>query len=207
MSEATMAAPFRILRFFTKYQQRNGQTVATDMVEYCGIGKAQSATTVAPISHLSRVRADGDPDNPAWMAAKMRADFVRPAYEAWRKGEEMPIEGTPIGAWPALTPDQAAGLKAAGLRTVEEMANATDTLVNKIPLPNVRGLKTLAEAFLASRDQSKVAADLAQKDREMAELREQLDEMRQIVLAQSRERDEDRPRRGRPPKVSEDVAA
>ena len=199
-------APFR-MEFERKFRMRDGEYVPDDWVHIYQPGMSQRSKTPLRVADILRVRADGDPDNPAWMAAKMRADFVRPAYEAWRKGEEMPIEGTPIGAWPALTPDQAAGLKAAGLRTVEEMANATDTLVNKIPLPNVRGLKTLAEAFLASRDQSKVAADLAQKDREMAELREQLDEMRQIVLAQSRERDEDRPRRGRPPKVSEDVAA
>lgn len=202
-------APFR-MEFERKFRVRGGEYVPDDYVNIYQPGMSQRSKTPLRVADVLRVRPDGDTDNPAYLAAKVRADFVRPAYEAWKSGEEMPVDGTPIGAWPGITPDQAAGLKAAGLRSVEEMANATDTLISKIPLPNVRGLKTLAQAFLASRDQSKVAADLAEKDRRMAEMQERIAEMEAFILEQHREREAaeaDRPRRGRPPKVSEDVAA
>jgi len=207
-----MAAPFRILRFFTKYQQRNGQTVATDMVEYCGIGKAQSATTVAPISHLSRVREDGDPDNPAFRQARERWEVIGPAYEAWKKGQDIPVNGTALAAWAGVTAEQAEVLKSAGLRTVEDVAHATDSIISRVQLPGLRGLQEQARLFLAGRGSAAIAADLAQKDAELAAMRGELEELKALLLADEPDLDADgaerpRRRRGRPPRTPEPAAA
>lgn len=201
-------APFR-MEFERKYRVKDGVTVPDDYVHVYQIGMSQRSKTPLRMADVLRVREDGDPDNPAWLAAKIRRDTILPAYEAWKENKELKVDGTPIGAWPGISPDQAAALQSVGLRSVEEVANVNDSLLSKIPFPNARSLKQLAEAFLGSRDQAKVAADLAEKDRQMAEMREQLEEMRQIVLAQQAAiaSDEDAPkRRGRPPKVEQEAA-
>jgi hypothetical protein len=196
------------MEFERRFHVRNGTPTAYDVVHVYQPGESQRSKTPLRVADVMRVRDDGDPDNPAWLAARVRKDAVLPAYEAWKKGEELPTDGTPIGAWPGITPDQAAGLKAAGLRSIEEVANANDALMSKIPLPNVRGLKELAANFLAGSDRAKVASALADKDREMAEMREQMEEMRQLLLESVRAAEPDLEadgseaprRRGRPPK-------
>lgn len=198
-------APFR-MEFERKFRIKNGQPTAYDVVHLYQPGESQRSKTPLMVSEVMRVREDGDPDNPAWLAARIRRDAVRPAYEAWKKGEELPTDGTPIGAWPGITPDQAAGLKAAGLRSVEEVANANDALMSKIPLPNVRGLKELAANFLAGSDRAKVASALSEKDREIAEMRAELEEMKQLLLADAQQElapdgSEAPRRRGRPPRA------
>ncbi|NBW22697.1 MAG: hypothetical protein EBR82_83605, partial [Caulobacteraceae bacterium] len=78
-----------------------------------------------------------------------------------------------------------------------------------MPLPGSRMIKENAVRFLAARDQSAMAAEMAKRDAEVEDLRSQLEEMRQIVLAQSAKDTDDlepdgseRPkRRGRPPKA------
>jgi hypothetical protein len=203
------------MEFERKFRVRNGAPAAYDVVHLYQPGESQRSKTPLMVSEVLRVREDGDPDNPAWMAARIRKDAVLPAYEAWCKGEELPTDGTPIGAWPGITPDQAAGLKAAGLRSIEEVANANDALMSKIPLPNVRGLKELAANFLAGSDRAKVASALADKDRELAEMREQLEELRQLTIASMRAAEPDLDadgseaprRRGRPPKLHDEAAA
>ena len=207
-------APFR-MEFERKFRVRNGKPAEYDIVHVYQPGESQRSKTPLMVAEVLRVREDGDPDNPAWLAARIRRDAVLPAYEAWKKGEELPTDGTPIGAWPGITPDQAAGLKAAGLRSIEEVANANDALMSKIPLPNVRGLKELAANFLAGSDRAKVAASLADKDRELAEMREQLEELRQLTIASMQAADSDLEadgseaprRRGRPPKIHDEAVA
>ena len=207
-------APFR-MEFERRFRIRDGKPASYDVVHVYQPGESQRSKTPLMVSEVLKVREDGDPDNPAWLAARVRKDAVLPAYEAWKKGEELPTDGTPLGAWPGITPDQAAGLKAAGLRSIEEVANANDALMSKIPLPNVRGLKELAANYLAGSDRAKVASALADKDREIAEMREQLEELRQLTIAsmQAAESDieadgsEAPRRRGRPPKIHDEAAA
>lgn len=48
------------------------------------------------------------------------------AFEAWKKGEELPPEGTPIKTWPPLSPAQRKNILTAGILTVEDLAVAND---------------------------------------------------------------------------------
>lgn len=203
-------APFHVLRFWTTYPVRGGQTVEVDMVEYCGIGRAQSATTIAPVSHLSRVRQDGDPDNPAFRMARDRWAVIGPLYAAWKAGQEVPANGTPLAAWAGVTAEQAEVLRSAGLRTVEDVAAATDSIIGRVPLPGLRGLQDQAKAFLDSRGAADIAAQMAQKDAEMAAMRAEMEELKRLMLEAEPDLEPDgaeRPRRrGRPPRT-EVVAA
>lgn len=208
-----MAAPFRILKFWTKYQKRAGVLIPVDMVEYCAIGMANRSTTVAPVSMLSKIREDVDPDNQAYAMAKGRWEVIKPAYEAWKAGNELPTHGTPLGAWAGITAEQADIIKASGLHTVEDIAEAADSVIQRIALPGMRDIHAQAKVFLSGADKSKLAADMADKDRQLQEMREQLEEMRQIVLSQNQDLQADgseAPRkRGRPPnpRNQDEVAA
>lgn len=206
-----MAVPLRIIRFWQDYIKRNGQLVAVDKVEYCAPGRAQLATTVAVVSQLSRIRDDVDPDNPAHQMARARWDAIAPAYEAWKSGQTLPENGTPLAAWSGITPQQAEVLRSFGLRSVEDIAESSDSVITKVQLPGMRAIWESAKNFLASKDQTAVAEMVGKMKSENDDLRDQLEEMRQMVLEMSGRTTPDADgseapkRRGRPPKVHEDV--
>lgn len=204
----------RILKFWTVYPKRDGVHVEVDMVEYCAPGRAQLATTIAPVKQLARVPETFDEQNIAAKMAHDRWNLIRPAYEAWKAGREIPANGTPLAAWPGVTTEQADVIRSFGLRSVEDVAEAPDSVIGRVQLPGMRNMQEQARAFLAAKDQNKVAEAIAAKDGEINDLKDQLEELRQLVIAQSqaKDADDDEPkRRGRPPKrdspVNEEAAA
>ena len=132
-------------------------------------------------------------DDGGLKAAALRSQWasIEAAYDAWKKGHQIPETGTPIGAWPALSQEQAEALRTVGLSTVESVANATETTLSRPPLPHMRELQRQAKLFLEGRGK----AELEDKIRKLEEQNAAMMEM----LA------EDKPKRGRPAK--EDVEA
>lgn len=175
------ALNLRVLKFWTKYVPRNGETVGIDMVEYCAPGMAQRSTTVARVSDLRKVRETIDPDDVAGQMARDRWSIIGPLYDAWKTNQEIPANGTPLGAWSGITQEQADVMRQYGLRTVEDVADATDSVISRVPLPGARTLQTLAKNFLGSRDQARVAEDMALKDQEIASLKADHEEMMRML--------------------------
>lgn len=208
-------APFRIVKFWTKYVQRGGQTVPVDMVEYCAPGMAQRASTTAPVSMLAKVQPNIDADNIAGQMALTRWRVIEPAYNAWKQGQELPQNGTPLAAWPGITPEQAEVFRQTGLRSVEEIADAGDSLLQRVQLPGTRDIRDNARRFLEAKDQARVADALAAKDEQINALTDQLEELRQMILAREADPSDDLEadgsaaprRRGRPPKVVSEQSA
>lgn len=195
----------RIVKFWTKYPPNGRPPV--DMVEYCAPGMAQKATTVARISDLNRIRHNVDGDDTAGQTALRRWQMIEPAYNAWKQGQALPEHGTPLAAWPGISAEQAEVFRTFGFKTVEDIAGATSSIVAKVQLPGVMEIQANAKRFLASFDQNKVAANLAEKDQQIALLTDQLEELRQMILAKAEDDDDLEPdgssppkRRGRPPK-------
>ena len=197
----------RIVKFWTTYKTVAGQMHPVEMVEYCAPGMATKSTTVARVKDLQRTVPNFDSDNVAAMLAAERWRLIERAYVAWKQGQEIPQDGTPLAAWPGLTSEQAEVFRSFGLRSVEDVAHATTSIIQKVQLPNVMAIQTLAKSFLAAKDQTVVASALAAKDAEVADLKDQLEELRQLILQQQGEPedDDDAPekpkRRGRPPKA------
>lgn len=185
LEDIMAAPPIRVIRFWQDYQKRDGKIVPVDKVEYCAPGRAQLATTVAVVAQLSRIREDVDPDNPAYLMARARWDAIEKAYNAWKSGQEMPADGTPLAAWSGVTQQQADVLRAAGFRAVEELAESSDSVVMKVPLPGMRTIWENAKHFVAAKDQSAVADAMGKMQSENADLAAQLEEMRQMVLEMS----------------------
>lgn len=64
-------------------------------------------------------------------------DKIRASYERWKKGEELPIEGTSIKNWPVATPAEVKRMQQAGIRTVEDLCTANQETLDRIGMGGV----------------------------------------------------------------------
>ena len=212
----------RILKFYTKAKEMisdvayvdkdTGMPVFEDWVLYCPVGQADRLAVPAKIAHIDRVEP-GAVDNPAVQAARALRDYIMPKYEAWKKSEEIPLDGTPLGAATFLREEDCDVLKKAGLRTLEEFAILTDGIRDRIAIPRVRELQAQAKRFVAAKDQNAAAAQLkAQEDKlarqsdELATLKAQMEALLASQAAPPVEAEAKRGR-GRPPKQHEEAEA
>lgn len=195
----------RVIKFWTNYKPgHDGLPHGVDMVMYAPIGRADRLSLVEAVARLGKLHPiEMAQDNPAVAMAHQIWATIKPAYDAWKTGQQLPDVGTPLAAWPGVSPEQADALKIMGIRSVEEFAEAGDGIISAVPFPGARELKIAAQTYLKSADRQAITNDLAKKDAELAVLREQLEEMRQIVLDSHGDAPK---RRGRPPK-SEEAAA
>lgn len=169
----------RPVRFYAEYKtQADGTILERHWVEIARPGSLNMSTTNILIT--PKVIAAED-----W-------DAIEPAYEAWKKGNAAPIHGTPLGAWPGLTPEQVQIFKAVGLQSVEDIAGMTEKVMQMVKLPEVRRYKDEAKAFLEAKDQHAVELKLKQQAEEIAALRAMIEERSEAEPAPKR--------RGRPPK-------
>jgi len=168
----------RPVRFYAEYKTLpTGEVQERHWVELARPGAISMSTTNVLIT--PKVMAAPD-----W-------DAIEPAYEAWKKGQAAPVHGTPLGAWPGLTPEQVQIFKSCGLQSVEDVAGMTEKVMQMIKLPDVRRYKIEAKAFLEAKDQHAVELRLRQQSEEIAALRAMLEEQAEAAPAK---------RRGRPPK-------
>lgn len=194
-----------IRKFWTIYKPNPADPTApkaVDMVEYHPIGMAQRTATVCTVASLGKLHPiEMAMDNPAIKAAHQRWAIIEPAYRAWKHNQDVPINGTPLGAWPGVSHDQAEALRMMGIRTVEEVRDASDGIVTKFPFSGGRELRVAADAYLKSADRNKVSADISNLTSENVALKEQIEELRAMILESKSDDTEDAPkRRGRPPK-------
>lgn len=114
---------------------------------------------------------------------------IAPKYEAWKRNEDIPDDGTPLAAWAGVSTAQAAHLKAMGIRTVEAVATMGEGAIARLPFPNAKKLPELAKNFLSSKGE-------AAKDAELADMRERMAIMEEMIAAgQSEKRGPGRPRK------------
>jgi hypothetical protein len=80
---------------------------------------------------------------------EMWRDKYVAAYNAWKLGQEIPEDGTPIKGWAMLSPSQAANMIAIGVRTVEDLAKINDEGMKRYGM-GALDLKNKAMAWLKS---------------------------------------------------------
>lgn len=74
-------------------------------------------------------------DTPLVMASRFPADWVKEieaGYQAWKEGRELPLEGTPLLNWPVVNPAMRNVCIGLHIRTVEELAVATDDTIERL---------------------------------------------------------------------------
>lgn len=162
-------ARIRPLKFYTKYvQELDGTSRGVDWCDFAPIGNAKYSVIPEAISRLKK-STDGK-----WEA-------IRPAYEAWKKGQEIPLSGLPLAAWAGVTTEQVEVLKLHDVRTVEELRDLTDGQMQRVGLPNIRAIRDAAKAWEAAKDSRKVEAALLEKDAEINLLKEQMADLMALL--------------------------
>lgn len=109
----------------------------------------------------------------------------RQAYEFWRRGEEIPVQGTPLKGWPVLSPAQQKNCLNANIRTVEDLAQANGEALARMGMGGVE-MKQKAEAWLkAATNLGTVVAENAALKARVRDLEAQVEglEKRNAALA------------------------
>lgn len=91
-------------------------------------------------------------------------------YEAFKKGLELPTTGTPLEQWSAITPATVQNMKSLNLRTVEDLAAASDSVLQALGHGG-HDFRRRAQAFLdQAAGNAPNEALLAENERLKAEL-------------------------------------
>lgn len=118
---------------------------------------------------------------------------IEQAYKAWKKGEDMEVEGTPIKNWPVLSPGQVQTCLSMHILSVEELAAASDEAISSMGMGWI-ALRQRARDWLSMKnsDATKTAAELEAlrsevkaRDVRIASLEEQIAELTKRLEAAS----------------------
>ena len=112
---------------------------------------------------------------------KGHVEFYEKAYQAWKKNKEIPLEGTPIKGWQMLSPMQTKVILSAGIRTVEDLAQANNEALRRLGMGG-RGLVTKAKSWLSTANGSgKIAMENAELKKQNENLKTTVDSLQEKV--------------------------
>jgi hypothetical protein len=122
-------------------------------------------------------------------------DKWKSAYDAWKNGQELPIDGHPIKGWGVISPAQQANLLAAGFRSVQDLAKANDEGLRRIGMGAV-DLKNRAMAWLkaesgpgkAAQEIAALKADKERQEEQIKQLAATVDELKAMLPKRDREK-------------------
>lgn len=163
-----------VVEFTTKYK---GET-AVDWVLLAPRGESfQKTQTWYSIPSIDP--ANAKPRLSAEMREVMHArwQIIEPAYRAWKVGQDIPEDGTPLAAWAGVTPEQAKHLRAMGIKSVEDVAAMNDSAAGKLPFPGRKQLPEMARMFLDDRGKAAVSGELAAANERIAAMEAMMVEM------------------------------
>lgn len=161
----------------------DGTLVAVDRITF---GK-RGAPNYQQIFEVGRLKKD---DPTLW-------EYVRPVYEKWQKDNVITTEGHPLEAWPLITKGQIKVCKSLGLRSVEDVASATDSVREKFGMGFLE-LRSQAKAFLANKADSATANRIADLEAKLAAVVKDNEEARATIdalMAEKGKRPVGRPRK------------
>lgn len=105
-------------------------------------------------------------------------EMYQKQYDAWKEGQEIPLNGTPVKNWAIPSPAQTKNLLAAGMKTVEDLALCNDEGLRRLGMGGIE-LRNKAKAFLASA--SSVVEENAALKTEVGQLKASLEAMQQQI--------------------------
>lgn len=179
-----------VLGFKTTYE-RNKETGKMDRpVDWVTYAPAHMAMYTQVTERVEWMRPPetvrNDPRGIKMQFLTYRWSMIEKAYEAWKKGHEIPVDGTPLGVWPGVNAAQVQAFQQVGLKTVEQVATMPESIMQRVPLPGVRELRKQAEAFLAATDRSSVANQVTEQAKQIEALQEQLAAAMELLEEQSK---------------------
>ena len=143
---------------------------------------------------MIEIRVRGTKDN--IVQRPVRADDKSRFREAWKHheaGEKAVQSGTPLSQWPLMASSQVEEMKYLGFVTVEQIANANDSVVANIT--GLQSLKNKARAFIefskGAAPLEQMQAKLAERDNAVETLQRQLSETQSALAALTARMDEE----------------
>lgn len=180
----------RIWKFETRYKGDRGE----DWVLISPTGEAGNRTqTWHMVKTIRPPEEIGDDEGLSMKAMRAKWEVIGPAYAAWKEGNEIPENGTPLVAWPALDAGKVEALKRAGIRTVEEVRSMNEATMKALPFPEARKLPKLAGQWLDGQGEARMAETIEQQ-------KEQLDAMAQMIA--DLQAAQEKPKRGKAEKAA-----
>lgn len=161
-----------VREFFTEFKtMADGTTVSVDYVRWTKRGDLHSQVVVEEIKRIQRplpMMDNGAPvENPRWTVIKAH-------YERWKAGQDIPLDGTPLGSWSMLSRRQVEVLREMGYRTVEDLAAIEDSMLARVRLPEPRLIRDRARQMLeVKKNHQAIAEIMAPRDAEIADLKAQ----------------------------------
>lgn len=77
------------------------------------------------LAHITKETIQGRFD-PRW------TEGYKANYRAWKEGQEVAVQGTPITQWPGLSPAQVKNFQNFNLRSVEDLASANEETLGRM---------------------------------------------------------------------------
>jgi hypothetical protein len=148
------------------------------------VGSAAAGRPIFIQQERVQIIQPGNPNQPVELVRDDHRQRWPEQYAAFRRGEEVTADGTPLEQWPVLNRGQVLEMKAMGLHTVQQCAGLSDLAVQKIGMGGAR-IRELAKAYLDEADQMAIttaALDRAEKaEARLAQLEAQAEESRTLL--------------------------
>jgi hypothetical protein len=108
-------------------------------------------------------------------------DHWKKAYAAFKKGQEAPLNGTPIKEWSAISPAQIKNLIAMHILTIEDLAGCNDEGLRRLGMGG-RDLVNKAKNWIKStEDHGSVTIELTELQSENGRLKKEIDTLKEQV--------------------------
>lgn len=133
------------------------------------------------------------PNQPVMRVTQEHIERWPKQYEAFMRGGEMAVEGTPLEQWPIMTRAMVLELKALGLYSVEQCAMMPDTAVQKVGRGGY-AIRERAKAYLdeaeslafserLNAENEKLTSRVSAQDHQIDELKQLVDRLHGQVMA------------------------
>ena len=157
------------------------------MVEYAPTGSEDMTRIVRPVDEVLNVEFIDDPDSVMHNYAKARAAIFRRALEYHQSMEQTPDGHMGLETWAGLTPIMCKALRKAGVRSLQELSEASEPTKARMHVMNPGKLIEHCRMFLASTDKTSTTSQLMKATEDNRLLAERLAEIEakfSAVLAQ-----------------------
>lgn len=132
-------------------------------------------------------------------------EHIEPHYNAWKAGETLPEEGTPLASWGGIPPAMAKALRSYDVKTVEDVAAMTETTLAKIGLMGLRDVVRAAKAWEEAKGTRDIAKALNEKDAQIQAMQDQMAVMMEMLQARDNTEEPVKRKPGRPRKEEGEV--
>ena len=166
----------RVLKFETRYSKGKEH----DWVLYAPAHNIKDCQTWERVDRITPPEEEMERDNRGTKMFHMKAvwSFIGPRYEAWKGGNEIPEDGTPLSSWAGVDVGQVGEFKKADVRTVEDLATLTDGALDRVALPRVRYLREQAKKYIESQGATELAQEVADTKEQLSAAMELMAEMK-----------------------------